>query len=300
MEQSGRARKRFDHVNPKPPVVLNSKTAGGYMSKGKILVVGSNATRIEVEGGGWGPTGNYLNETVVPMMALIDAGYDVVLATPDGTKPHLDKASDSPIHFGGDEAAYSRAREFWEKYPAMNQVRVLKSVVDEGLDHYAAVFVPGGQAPVVDLMQDQQMGEVLRHFHEQAKPTALLCHGPIALISAMPHAREFRAALMTGDEEKAKEWAKGWQYAGYKMTIFSASEEKWVEKEILHGKMYFNMPQALRAAGGDVTTTKVDFEPNVVVDRELITGQNPRSDHSIGTNLVKALDRAVKKGSQAA
>jgi putative intracellular protease/amidase len=270
------------------------------MSKAKVLVVGSNATRIEVEGGGWGPTGNYLNETVVPMMALIDAGYGVVLATPDGTKPHLDAASDSPVHFGGDKAAYSRAKEFWAKYPAMNEVHVLKLMVDEGLDEFAAVFVPGGQAPVIDLMQDQQMGEVLRHFHKQAKPTALLCHGPIALVSALPHAREFRAALIAGDEEKAKEWAKGWQYAGYNMTIFSASEEKWVENEILHGKMYFNMPQALRAAGGDVTTGKVDFEPNVVLDRELITGQNPRSDHLVGAKLVEALDRAVKKANQAA
>ena len=268
------------------------------MSKGKVLVVGSNATRIEVEGGGWGPTGNYLNETVVPMMAVIDAGYEVLLATPDGSKPHVDQASDSAVHFGGDKAAYSRAKAFWAKYPAMNQVRVLKSVVDEGLDEFAAVFVPGGQAPVVDLMQNPEMGAVLRHFHEHAKPTALLCHGPIALVAALPHAREFRAALIAGDEDKAREWARGWQYAGYRMTVFSASEEVWVENEILHGKMYFTMPQALSAAGGDVSTTKVDFEPNVVVDRELITGQNPRSDHPVGARLVEALDRATRQATR--
>jgi putative intracellular protease/amidase len=121
----------------------------------------------------------------------------------------------------------------------------------------------------------------------------LLCHGPIALVSAMPFARQFRAALISGDEARAKELAKGWQYAGYGMTIFSASEEKWVENEILYGKMYFNMPQALSAAGGNVTTGAVDFEPNVIIDRELITGQNPRSDHSIGEALVKALDKAT-------
>src|SRR5262249_47331637 len=144
-----------------------------------------------------------------------------------------------------------------------------------------------------DLMQDSQLGEILRHFHALAKPTALLCHGPIALVSAMPRARDFRAALISGDEAKAKELAKGWQYAGYDMTIFSASEEVWVENEILHGKMYFNMPQALRAAGGDVITGKVDFEPHVIVDRELITGQNPHSDHAVGKELVEALDKAT-------
>jgi putative intracellular protease/amidase len=271
------------------------KQEANTMSKGKLLVVGSNATQIEVQGVGWGPTGNYLNETVVPIMAVIGAGYDVQLATPDGTRPHMDKASDSAVHFGGNQSAYIRARAFWTDDPTMNQVRTLRSMIEEGLDNYAGVFVPGGQAPVVDLMQDSQMGEILHHFHDQAKPTALLCHGPIALVSAMPRAREFRAALMAGDEAKAKELAKGWQYAGYGMTIFSASEEKWVEKEILHGKMYFTMPQALEAAGGDVTATKVDFEPHVVVDRELITGQNPRSDHAVGEKLVEALDNATSQ-----
>ena len=46
----------------------------------------SNTTRFEVMGGGTGPTGNYLNETVVPVMALIEAGYEVVHAAPNGTK----------------------------------------------------------------------------------------------------------------------------------------------------------------------------------------------------------------------
>jgi putative intracellular protease/amidase len=259
------------------------------MTTGKVLVLGSNATRIEVQGGGTGPTGNYLNETVVPAMALSEAGYDLVLATPNGTKPHIDEASDSVVHFGGDQAAYSRAKAFWADDPAMNQVRTLRSVIKEELDGYVAVFVPGGQAPVVDLMQDPDAGEILRHFHQHSKPTALLCHGPIALVSAMPHAREFRAALIAGDENKAKEWARGWQYAGYKMTIFSASEEKWVESDILHAKMYFNMPYALNTAGGEVINGSVDFAPHVIVDRELITGQNPRSDHPIAAKLIEAL-----------
>src|SRR5262244_4604213 len=104
------------------------------MTNRKVLVLGSNATRIEVQGGGTGPTGNYLNETVVPSMALIEAGYDLVLATPNGTKPHIDEVSDSPVHFGGDQAAYSRAKAFWATEPAVNDVRTLREVISEGLD----------------------------------------------------------------------------------------------------------------------------------------------------------------------
>ncbi|WNV12067.1 type 1 glutamine amidotransferase domain-containing protein [Tardiphaga sp. 709] len=265
------------------------------MSKGKVLVVGSSGTRIEVQGGRFGATGQYLNETVVPAMALIAAGYEVVLATPSGTQPHIDEASDSAVHFGGDEAAYQKAKAFFAKDPAMTDVHVLRTVAEQGLDEYAGVFVPGGQGPVVDLMQDPDLGEILRHFHAKAKPTALLCHGPIATVAAMPHAREFRSALIAGDPAKAGEWAKGWQYAGYKMTVFSATEEKVIEDQILHAKLYFNMPDALRTAGGNVSVTATDFEPYVIEDRELITGQNPRSDHPIATALIAALDRKVAK-----
>ena len=263
------------------------------MSKGTVLVVGSNATRIEVQGGGTGPTGQYLNELVVPVMALVDAGYDIVFATPNGTKPHIDPVSDSPQHFGGDEAAYGRAWLFFNEHPSMNQVRTLRSVIDEGLDQYAAFFTPGGQAPVVDLMQDPELGTILRHFHDQKKPTAYLCHGPIASLAAMPNARQFRAALIAGDKAKASELAKGWQYAGYKMTVFSSTEEKVIEDKILHAKLYFTMPEALRAAGADVSAGAVDFDPYVVVDREVITGQNPRSDKPIAAKLLEALERAA-------
>ncbi len=259
------------------------------MAKGRVLVVGSNATRIELRGGGTGPTGQYLNETVVPAMVLIEAGYDLVLATPSGAKPHIDAASDSPQHFGGDQNAYQRAKAFYADHPSMNEVSTLRSVIERGLQNYLGAFVPGGQAPAVDLMQDADAGEIFRHFHDQGKPTAFLRHGPIATIAAMPRAREFRAALIAGDEEKAAGLARGWPYAGYEMTVFSGSEEKWVENEILHGKLYFTMPDALGTAGARVTIGD-DFAPHVVADRELITGQNPRSDHPIAAKLIQALD----------
>ncbi|NMN71447.1 type 1 glutamine amidotransferase domain-containing protein [Rhizobium sp. 57MFTsu3.2] len=263
------------------------------MSKGNVLVVGSNATRIEIQGGSTGPTGQYLNETVVPAMALVDAGYEITLATPDGTKPHIDPVSDVVQHFDGDEAAYKRGHAFFKDHRAMNDVRTLRSVIEGGLDRYAGLFVPGGQAPVVDLMQDPDLGEILRHFHARGKPTALLCHGPIASLAALPHAREYRAALIAGDISKASELARGWQYASYKMTVFSASEEKPIEEQILHGKLYFTMPDALSMAGGEVITNPIDFSPHVVEDRELITGQNPRSDHPLATKLIAALDRVT-------
>jgi putative intracellular protease/amidase len=83
------------------------------------------------------------------------------------------------------------------------------------------------------------------------------------------------------------------------MTVYSGSEEKPIEDNILHGELYFNMPDALGTAGAQVTTG-ADFEPHVIVDRELITGQNPRSDHQLAARLVHALDQARGRATAAA
>jgi putative intracellular protease/amidase len=261
------------------------------MSKGKILVIGSNGTDIQVVGGSR-PIGQYLNETVVPIWAIRDAGYDFVLATPKGTPPHLDESALTAEHFGGDEAVFRAAEKFFVEDPSMTDVKTLTSVLEAGLDDYAGVFVPGGHAPVVDLMDDPETGEILRHFQANRKPTALICHGPIALISTIPAAHEFRVALVAGNPDKASELAKGWSYAGYKMTIYSNSESKPVEENLFHAKMLFHVVDALEAAGG-VVVTGPDFQAHVIEDRELITGQNPQSDHAVGAALARALNRAT-------
>lgn len=262
------------------------------MTKSKILILGSNATQIELRGGGFATIGQYLNETTVPALALIDAGYDIVLATPDGTKPHIDAVSDTVSHFNGDQAAYGRAKRFFAEDPSMNEVRTLRSVIEDGLDGYAGVFVPGGHAPVVDLMQDRDAGAILRHFHTAQKPTALLCHGPVVIAAALADAPAYRAALIEGDDAKAAGLAKDWIYAGYRTTVFSASEEKIAEEHLLNGELHFDMPKALRIAGADVSVNASDFASNVVIDRELITGQNPASDHALATALIEALGRS--------
>lgn len=60
----------------------------------------------------------------------------------------------------------------------------------------------------------------------------------------------------------------------------SATEEKVVEDQILHGKLFFNIPDALMAAGGTVATTLKDFKPYV----------NPPSDHPIAEKPIEALE----------
>ncbi len=53
------------------------------MSKNKkILVITSSADTLTLKDGRKEPIGYYLNELVVPVRAALDAGYEMVLATP--------------------------------------------------------------------------------------------------------------------------------------------------------------------------------------------------------------------------
>ena len=160
--------------------------------------------------------------------------------------------------------------------------------VKSGLDQYDAAYVPGGHAPMAGLMQDKDFGKVLRHFHEKGKVTAFLCHGPIASLAALDDAEGYRKSLVSGDFDEQAKLSKGWQYAGYRMTIYSDPEEYPVEKFVLKWQVPFYVADALQIAGGTVEHASA-AQGHVVVDRELITGQTPASDHMVGDALVKAL-----------
>jgi putative intracellular protease/amidase len=260
-------------------------------ARGTVLVVGSSATVLQLRGGRAVPTGNYLNEMLVPMQALQAAGYQLLVATPGGMKPPLDGRSLSVSHFAGDEVAFESARQFYERDSSFRETRTLRAVIDDGLERIAGVLVPGGHAPITDLAANPELGEVLRHAHQQLKPTAMICHGPIAALSAMLDAASFLQALIAGRREEARAAARTWPYRGYEMTIFSRSEEAPVEQGVFGAPLLYTVSDALRLAGGEVSQGAVDYQPHVVADRELITGQNPRSDHQLAARFIEALDR---------
>ena len=221
-------------------------------SKGKVLLVASSTNTLTLKDGKVDPTGYFLDELAVPAMRLIKEGYEVVLATPKGDIPVMDQVSNNVALFHGNQAALDEALDFVQHNPVMLHPIKIKDAIDEGLDNYAAVYVPGGHAPMNDLMQDKDFGKVLRYFHEKGKPTAFLCHGPIASLAALDDPAGYRKALVSGTFDEQAEKSKNWQYAGYRMTIYSNAEEYPVEKFVLKGNLPFYVADALQIAGGIV------------------------------------------------
>jgi len=171
--------------------------------------------------------------------------------------------------------------------------KTLASVVSEGTDGYVGLFIPGGHAPMVDLIQDKNLGTILTSFHNSGRTTGIICHGPIVLLSTLPDSVAFQKALIAGDGT-ASSLAKNWPYAGYHVTIFSTGEEEALEgPKGLGGYVQFYPVNALAEAGAHVDTF-TNWHPNVVVDRELITGQQPMSAEEFGNTLVSKLDSSSR------
>ena len=264
-------------------------------TKGKVLVLVSSGHGLPLKDGKvYAGAGYYLNELTVPVRALMKEGYEITFANPKGNTPQLDVNSAIAQFFGGDEAKLQDYLKFKDSLTGLKNPTRISDVIASGLDQYDAVFVPGGHGPMMDLLDDPDAGTVMRHFHKTSKPTAVLCHGPISLLSALPNSKEFVAALSAGDTAGAHAKAQGWIYAGYKMTIFSTAEEQQREPLEIGGKVLFYPDFALRTAGGDVSVV-APWGSYVLQDCELISGQNPFSDEALLKLLLPALNR--RKGS---
>jgi putative intracellular protease/amidase len=259
------------------------------MSKGKVLVVMSSANALDLKGGKTYSTGYYLNEFVIPYRKLVEAGYEPAIANPKGDLPVMDANSNNAMFFGGEDAARAEALKFAEGLELLKRPKTLASVVAEGTEGYVGLFIPGGHAPMADLLKDKNLGKILKSFHDTGRPTGIVCHGPIVLLSALPDPDAFIASMIAGDG-KANGLAKGWPYADYRVTIFSTGEEQALEGPSgLGGNVQYYPVNALAEAGARVETI-ANWHPNVVVDRELITGQQPMSAPAFGDALVAKLN----------
>lgn len=152
-------------------------------------------------------------------------------------------------------------RETFASRDNIRNPRALASITDEEAAGYDAVFIPGGHGPMVDLNDNADVARILSAFHARTKPIAALCHGPAALLSA-------------GDTNADG----GWMFEGYKMTAFTDIEELQTRPGLLG--MPWLLETALKNRGAIFDDAPAAWVSHVVVDRNLITAQNPGSSEA--------------------
>ena len=191
---------------------------------GRLLVVLSEANSITLKNGKRHGTGYFLSELMVPAAEVARFGYEIVVATPTGKKPTVDPASDAPGYFK-DAAEYKTLSALHAQMVTIRPPLSLRDLDEKQLSSFDGVFFPGGHAPLTDLVSDPGVNRILRYFHERSLPTALICHGPVALLAS-------------------RKEGSPWLYQGYKMTGFSTAEEKIAQSGALGGEVAFFLDEA--------------------------------------------------------
>ena len=198
-------------------------------------------------------TGFHLTEAAYPWWVLTQAGIRVVLVTPNGGPASIDPSSrddDDKVNQAFLDDANVRA--------AMAQPQALRDITTEDM---AAIYFPGGHGTMWDLPTHPSVADAVRTMHLAGKPVAAICHGPAALVN------------------------ETFLIAGKRISAFSDSEEIATDKAEL---MPFMLESTLRERGALVEIAD-DFEPCVVVDGTLITGQNPASAMALAQALLEIL-----------
>jgi putative intracellular protease/amidase len=159
--------------------------------------------------------------------------------------------------------------------PGFQHPVALSSLSDAQLSEFDAVFAPGGHGPMVDLADNPDVGRLLAALQARRAPIAALCHGPAILLSAPERADGL------------------WLFDGYRMTSFTDEEEDQTEAGRLG--MAWLLDVALKNAGAVFDDGPSAWTSHVVVDRNLITGQNPGSTEATADAVIKKLTAPARQ-----
>ncbi|KAF4978686.1 hypothetical protein FZEAL_4980 [Fusarium zealandicum] len=227
----------------------------------KVLVV--LTSRDKMDNGH--PTGWYLPELAHPYYDLVGSDesnpkVEIVVASPAGGNAPLDDASVQM--FAKDEESVkflNEKKQLWE------ETRPLKEFLGKSSE-FAAIFYPGGHGPMFDLVKDETSIKLIEEFYKAGKPVSAVCHGPIVFVN------------VTVD---GKPLLQGRQATG-----FSNAEEDAVQ---LSSAMPALLEDEIKRVGGNYVKADEAWGEKVVVDGQVITGQNPSSAHAVGKELLKAI-----------
>jgi putative intracellular protease/amidase len=203
-------------------------------------------------------TGAYMSEVAEAWKVFSDSGYKVDLASIQGGRPPLEAVNkQDPVQ-----------RAFLDN-PRMSKLLAnTPRPADVNSADYAIVFIAGGHGAAWDLPNDKGLAELVREVYEWNGVVAAVCHGPAGLLNV---------TLSDGSH----------LVAGRRVSAFTNDEERAVGMTDI---VPFLLADALAEKGATFDAAP-SFIPHVVVDGQLVTGQNPASATDVAKAAVAAVTR---------
>lgn len=231
------------------------------MSCGNVLFVVTSHERMGVLRNR--KTGVWLEDFAVAHEILSEAGYGVRIASPRGGQVPVDPDSlRRPKYADFDpEAWLERKKELLLESIPLGEIRP---------EDFDAVFYPGGYGSFWDLSVSRENAELVEDFFRLGKPIAAIRHGGAALLAAKNVSG--RSIL-----------------DGRRVTGASDDEERQRALDLV---VPFSLGKRLRNCGAEYVCLD-PWEPHVIADGMLITGQNTQSADKLACAMLSAMGNAA-------
>ncbi|RMA41785.1 type 1 glutamine amidotransferase domain-containing protein [Rhodophyticola porphyridii] len=219
---------------------------------------------------GW-PVGFWWAEVTHPFWTFTEAGYEVEIVSPKGGDLMADGFSDPE-----DESQYS-AHDIlslgFKTSPAHSaRLQATRSIADVSIDDYDAIFIAGGQSPMVTMIDDTDLHGFVARAYEAGKIVSIVCHGTCILL---------KTRLSNGDLlVKGKTW-----------TGFADAEEAFADAFVGQKIQPFWIEEEARKMEDTNFVVNSMFKPFAIRDGNLITGQQQFSGAAAAEMVVATLGR---------
>ncbi|MFN8831981.1 MAG: type 1 glutamine amidotransferase domain-containing protein [Labrys sp. (in: a-proteobacteria)] len=236
--------------------------------KKKILMIAANAGTSPTTG--W-PIGFWWAELTHPYWAFVEAGYEVDIVSPKGGDLVADEYSD-PEDSSGYSAHDILSLGFKKSATHAALLRGTRSIADVDPTAYDAIFVAGGQSPMVTMIDDTALHAFVARTYEAGRIVAIVCHGTCILLKT----RLSNGELLV----KGKTW-----------TGFANSEEAFADSFVGKRIQPFWIEEEARGIEGTNFIVNAMFKPFAVRDGNLITGQQQFSGAAAADLVIETLGR---------
>lgn len=234
-----------------------------YKGEKRVLVLLTDERYLEMTNGALFSTGNHPVETLLPMMHLAKAGFQLDVATLSGQRAKFEQWA-MPLADKAVMEYYASVRT------KLNAPQKLSAIIkDNDLSAYAAIFIPGGHGVLAGIPQSQEAGHLLRLANAQKLFIISLCHGPASLL----------AAEQNGD----------FPFKGYALCVFPDNLDEGANLAIgyMPGHLKLLAGKELQARG--VTICNEGITGQVHRDRNLLTGDSPLASNALGRLAAETL-----------
>lgn len=154
----------------------------------------------------------------------------------------------------------------------------------KSLQEYDALVIVGGSGPIVDMVNNQRVHDLIRIFYEAGKPIAAECYG----VACLAFARDYWL-------RKSIIWGK--HVTGHPLEYDYKDGTGFCNTDFNMGPPPYPLEFILRDAVGPegMFHGNVGKEISTIVDYPFITGRSTADSYKTGEMLVEVLEKGVKR-----